>query len=443
MDSPRLDLAEAQRRRVDRLDLALTSRAGLTAARDALGKRGWVESKYKRGGPGNRGQFASKPQAPDAGAPVRMKERYSSQQARQMQDMGLRPEAPVRRTPGDTAIQRLPTPTLETVQEVIDLIPAEVRAAIAKWPPDRGPTAKAVLGQAATTRDKHLGKDGKSYNKARAAYHQRVVNRILEVAYANGAVPKSKPTAHLLAGGPGVGKTTMVQAATSHVPKAAVNVDVDELRYLLPEYQKMIHPGWSDERIEAEIERLMEMPDAKGRRQKPTPINHGDPPPDKYAAAGTHDEALDMRTLLLDLSKAAGLDVVIDGTGDGDDGWFADTYIAQQAADGYAVHVHYADAPVNQALHRSIRRAQLHGRWLAPEFIAETAEKVGRNVSAVLDSPHVSALTVHDVSKDFRAELVADIRPGAGTIRERLEEMPEQLVSPSQFNDFVARYDSE
>jgi predicted ABC-type ATPase len=156
----------------------------------------------------------------------------------------------------------------------------------------------------------------------------------------------SNPDALFTAGGPASGKTTVLRENRDQLrPANAVTVDADALKEALPEYTAMRSSG--DE----------------GTR--------------RYAATSVHEESGDLAMRLNHEAMNLGLNIVFDGTGDGDEGEFV-KHLTRKRNAGYDVRVLYVTAPTEDAVSSAVSRAEEEGRFVPIQRVRELHAAVSR-----------------------------------------------------------------
>jgi predicted ABC-type ATPase len=160
-----------------------------------------------------------------------------------------------------------------------------------------------------------------------------------------------RPHALFLAGGPGSGKTTVLRENLALRPANAVTVDPDDLKSGLPEYVDL---------LAAE---------------------------DRYAAVAVHDESGDLAARLAAEARDLELNVVMDGTGDGEPGsgtrradgrepgGFVKELVRKRDA-GYKVGLLYVTLPTHLAVNETILRWQETGRYVPVPVVRKLHAKV-------------------------------------------------------------------
>lgn len=248
---------------------------------------------------------------------------------------------------------------LEEIQK--DLALAE-KIGLNDWP-EKGDVANRVLGDHKDTEAKfavmvNMGTAEEPkmepvyHDQARLRLHEQIIDALLrkrkEITLPDGnkvEVPDpegeyllptadGKPRVLFFGGGTASGKSTALKMdENKHVrPPDAVEIDVDQIKSMLPEFNEMVAGG------------------------------------DKYAASGVHEESSWLGKLLQERAMERGLNVIVDGTGDspmkpGSEGKFVSKM--QKFKDkGYDVSAFYVSAPTDVAIIRAAKRATEDGRWV-------------------------------------------------------------------------------
>lgn len=277
--------------------------------------------------------------------------------------------------------------------------------------PEKGAMAKLIMGNFKSTRDQwgypepngetryndtiirpgYKDADGNPVQMTTTEMHADIISRIMsdiqncspEDAAAGG--PK-----HVLfsAGGPASGKTTSLNLPENAdiKPKCYVNINGDDVKRMLPEYQKMV----------------------AGR--------------DPFAAYGVHEESADITDKLIEAVQAAGMNYVMDGVGDHEPGWFAGSI--QEAMDkGYTADVMYVYLPTDVAEQRATARAieptDYKGRpnvdqyrWVHPVPLRKGHRDSARRLKEVLALKGLRNLRVYDNTTSPPSLIAAEGPPG-------------------------------
>jgi predicted ABC-type ATPase len=260
-----------------------------------------------------------------------------------------------------------------------------------EYPPKKGKSAWEHLGNNKDTQQLYsfYSKPDKRYVyvRGRQSVHEGIKADALE-----GAQPQEQPTAIFLAGGPGSGKTTSLEFIPG-VPDNYVNLDADKFKEGIPEYQGMIEDG------------------------------------DRYAAAGVHEESIDLLRDIQHDAMEQKYNLVIDGTGNGPAGETVGKLKRLEEA-GYKVRVVLVDAPVDVAQARSLKRAEDTGRFVPLKTVRQLHRSVWRRFPEVWSS--VQEVDVYDGSH-YPPRLVVSKRgeqidvEDAVTMREMLEKADAQI----------------
>ena len=169
--------------------------------------------------------------------------------------------------------------------------------------------------------------DGKgNYTEQRAALHEAIMAK-----YLAGTSPVAGPTAIILGGGPGTGKTTLVNQQGLVGPNT-VSVSADDIRDHLPEF--------------------------KPSAGKPISV------------AETHEEASDIAKALTARAGSGSRNIVLDGTGDTTLQKLGGK-IAALKATGHAIIGEYVTTSIAEAQQRADARGQRTGRFVPPTALRE------------------------------------------------------------------------
>ena len=168
-----------------------------------------------------------------------------------------------------------------------------------------------------------------------------------------------RPTALFMAGGPASGKTSSLKNEPALKPPAAVEINADDLKEKIPEFGRI-----------------------KNRR-------------DKYAAVAAHEESSDLAKRIQQEALALGLNVVIDGTGNGSTEKFVPKVTDMIDAD-YEVDMLYVTVPAEEAVVRSTLRAMGEGRWVPTPELRKSHRRVSANFLEILALDGVRDLKLYD-----------------------------------------------
>ena len=149
------------------------------------------------------------------------------------------------------------------------------------------------------------------------------------------------PVIHILGGGPASGKSTMLKKGGLTISPGSVEINPDEIKEQIPEYEELLNAGSKD------------------------------------AARFTHDESSALSKVALEVAQDRGLDIVLDGTGDGSLKDLAKKLDRAREL-GYRVVGHYASNSLENARFGANERYKNTGRFVPDEIVAETHAKVSQ-----------------------------------------------------------------
>jgi len=178
------------------------------------------------------------------------------------------------------------------------------------------------------------------------------------------------PKALFMFGGTAAGKSSALKKAESDVvPRNAVTLDPDDIKVQLPEYKQMM----GDRKTKT-------LPNGKTIQ---VPIA-----PDRYAAAGVHEESSALSKYIQKMAQDARMNIVVDGTGDSDawDGTNPSKFgkkIIAASDKGYEPSVFGVNAPTDVAVASATKRARVTGRWVPEPEIRKIHRTVSANVPEV------------------------------------------------------------
>jgi HK97 family phage portal protein len=279
--------------------------------------------------------------------------------------------------------------------------------------PPKGDAAMRILGDSASTKELHTGPTGGYTQQRKHEVHDRLIGAELAPALAqilgkndplvaklanSGTLSAEerhevhlrvekwhageKPKALFLAGGSGAGKSTALRKRPDLKPTAAVTINPDDFKEKFPEYKEMVKGG------------------------------------DKYAANASHDESSDLAARLHYEALELGLNIVVDGTGDGGPGKFA-SKLQAAGDDGYDVDALYVTRPTQDALGSAIERALETGRWVPTPVLHKTHRDVSARFPEVLALSHLlRSLEVFDTRNLDAPKPVFQVTKGKQTIHD-------------------------
>lgn len=207
------------------------------------------------------------------------------------------------------------------------------------------------FGLPENTAAKHK-KDGK-YTKERLKLHEELVEKAVAGIP---PVPKGqKPVAIVMMGGGGSGKGTIKKAIYGDKLSDFVNVDPDEMKEAIPEYQQALDLGKIGDRTVTA----------------------------KNAAFMAHDESSDIAEKIRYRAMAERKNVVLDGTGK-DAEKYAEKLKALKAQ-GYHVTLVYAHVDKDEAIKRAKERADRGGRFVPIHILEDAHKRIPGNFQFVAD----------------------------------------------------------
>lgn len=180
------------------------------------------------------------------------------------------------------------------------------------------------------TVDKWKNRDG-SYKRERKGVHDRIVGEFM----ADKKLPPAdvKKVAIVMMGGPASGKTTIAKRVLGETFNDFVNVNPDDVKEMLPEYQTALEFDHQGKKTSA-----------------------------RDAAWMSHEESIDIADEVYDRAVDGGYSLILDGTGK-DAGYHVEEIQKLRNA-GYHVQLLMPDLGVEEAVDRSEKRAERTGRYV-------------------------------------------------------------------------------
>ena len=209
--------------------------------------------------------------------------------------------------------------------------PGELRDAHGRW--TRG---TALLERPKDTFEKHTDEAG-NFTPARQKLHQQIVDDAIA-----GHNPMAHPKATFLGGGPASGKSVVLADGYK-----GVHIDADMVKKKIPEYNKMTAEG------------------------------------DDGAAAYAHEESSYVSKEIMKAAIKRHTDFMLDSTGDSSIEKLADK-VRQAREAGFQTHAAYVTVNTDEAVRRSMQRAQETGRFVPEEFIRATHSSVSDTFSQAI-----------------------------------------------------------
>lgn len=187
-----------------------------------------------------------------------------------------------------------------------------------------------------------------------------------------------KPVIHILGGGPASGKSTMLQRGGLTIEPGAVVINPDDIKEQLPEYEELLKAGSKD------------------------------------AARFTHEESSGLATLALKVAEGRGLDIVLDGTGDGSiDNLKAK--LDRARASGYTIVAHYASNSLENARKGAQARYENTGRFVPDEIVTETHAKVSQVFPQAIKAGMFDEAQLYDTNVLGKPRKVVSYTKAGGT----------------------------
>ena len=162
------------------------------------------------------------------------------------------------------------------------------------------------------------------------------------------ATPVKNPEMAVLGGGPASGKTVAKNSAMQSFKGNAAAVDPDEIRAMFPEYEPLIERG---------------------------AIN---------AAAITHKEASHLAERIIKEGQKRNLDMIADGTGDGDYAHFVKKVAGYRKRGAGKITANYVTIETDEAMRRMLKRAERSGRYVPEDILRKTHSGVSMVVPRAL-----------------------------------------------------------
>lgn len=199
-----------------------------------------------------------------------------------------------------------------------------------------------------TSRTNDFGEPVRDYTPERRRLHERIIkDHVARIPPAEG-----KPTAIVMMGGGGAGKGSVKKALYGDLPDF-VNVDPDEVKKEIPEYQEAMGLSQIDgKQVTAED-----------------------------AAFMAHEESSDVSEEIRQRAMENRQNVVLDGTGKNADKYIDKVNKLKKA--GYHVQLLYAHTDMEEAVSRAKQRADRSGRWVPDPILREAHTKIPVNFEKV------------------------------------------------------------
>jgi predicted ABC-type ATPase len=174
------------------------------------------------------------------------------------------------------------------------------------------------------TQGRYKRADG-TYTEERQRLHKRIVD-----SFFVGKQAVEHPTSYMLGGGPGGGKTTLLQTGKLGIPDNAVMMANDLIKEQIPEYAKGTLKAWQ-----------------------------------------VHEEAADVTKMVLKKVNTGSYNGILDGTGDGTLEKLNHNIELLHGTGPRQIVAHYVTVPTQLALDRAVTRERQTGRGIPPSAIKE------------------------------------------------------------------------
>lgn len=237
----------------------------------------------------------------------------------------------------------------------------------------KGDRSRWLFGDLEDTTDLYLVNG--EWTPARAQVHSALIEDLLRGYSPTG----EQPVALFTAGGGASGKSAGLRLRPHLIPPGAVPVNPDTIKMLLPEWDF---------------------------------LTSGDEP-DPYTAHALHEESSYIAARLLDEAYKRGLNVLVDAVGDAEKGKFA-AKLKRAKENGYRVRVLFADAALNTAIERNVRRGMMEPGGIDEQRVVPIAVQKHTHREAIKriedwwDSADVDEWHVWRTSDLAEPELVAE-----------------------------------
>jgi HK97 family phage prohead protease len=222
----------------------------------------------------------------------------------------------------------------------------------------------------------HAGDAGSGLTADRHRLHRKIIDTIVPQSAKK---PEGRsPILHILGGGPASGKSTMLKKGGLEIEPGAVEINPDTIKEMLPEYNELLDAGSKD------------------------------------AARFVHDESSAIGGLALKIAESRGLDIVLDGTGDGKmENLQAKLDRAREL--GYTIKAHYASNSLENARIGAEGRYKNTGRWVPEDVVTDTHRMVSQVFPAALKQNMFDEAQLYDTNIKGTARPVLSYTKNGGT----------------------------
>ena len=281
-------------------------------------------------------------------------------------------------------------------------LPARVRTlvenahalGIDRVPPEKNKAARDVIPAGfEDTREMYAHQDEGGqwhWSPEREAIHDRIVHELLA-----GHTPKDEPRIFHAYGGSATGKGTILRALgeRQELPPDAVMLDPDPIKRMLPEGEPL----------------------------------HENP----YGAHALHKESKVVLQKALAEAQRRRLNIVLDTVGGSKPPGGVAKQMEEERADGYSVEVAVVDAPLDQAIERSMERAIDEGRFVPLDVIRRNHGRSSARLQELIDLDWLPMRLIANSQRQVDIEQMTAARKGPG---EELE-----ILRPADFDRWAIK----
>lgn len=218
------------------------------------------------------------------------------------------------------------------------------------------------------------------YHPERQALHNAMIRETFD-----GIKPQQNPEFVLMGGGPASGKTSVNKAGLVKKPPNAAEINADDIKGKIPEYNQMI---------------------AKG---------------DIRAAGFAHEESSFVAKNMLSEGSARKANYILDGTGDGGLGSLK-SKIDQAKASGHKVTAEYVTIPTAEAVQRAKLRGEKSGRVVNTQVIEKTHSDVSRTFPKAVEAGLLPDVRLWDnsVPQGEKPRLIFEVVNGKRVVHDQV-----------------------
>ena len=242
-----------------------------------------------------------------------------------------------------------------------------------------GTSTETIIPQASasSTLDMYQYADGE-FLPGRAALHDDIMGGLKAEA-----VPQKKPVFHMMGGGSGAGKSSVINSGLADIPKNRVFIDADGIKGKLPEFNQLIAAN------------------------------------DPKAAAFAHEESSLLAKRAMKEGAGESMNVVLDGTGN--NGWESISKKLKLFREkGYAINADYVTIPTDTAVERATQRAARSGRVVPEENIRALHRSVSADFKEAVDRGVFDEVTLwnNDVPQGDPPFKIFSMKDGVQTVHD-------------------------